>query len=350
MPADFLQAAKAARSAIPVPALNLESIRRRSQAERASDRWRRALVCVAASLGLIGGAVALAANLNRGIHVWMFGNKIEANVTSFAQVREPMRQDVRRIVEGAAFHVLLPAGVPNDLRVLWIGYTPAAHPTTVTISYVHPSGAPGMGISLFANSALDADKKRSPNGPAQSLITRGVHFTIGDETVLVQGPHVSQAQVSRIERAMRSQTAAQAEAALDSQLPKVAVLDAIPSTPVVIAAEGRAPLGGTSLLLGPWALHEIPARAAGDQPLRDPRSLEYLDIPNVHGRPDYRNARMQWRRNIAIPAAGVRVIEAMLRRAGIAPDCACQVLVHGTGPATYEGWRIDAKTLKATRI
>src|SRR5579872_1096947 len=105
MPADFSAAAKGARMQIVVPPLDIEVICERSYAEKVSDRLRRSAISIAVSLGILGSAVALAASLNQGVHVWIFGNTFEATIQSFAQVRAPMAADVERIATSAAFPV-----------------------------------------------------------------------------------------------------------------------------------------------------------------------------------------------------------------------------------------------------
>lgn len=350
MPVDFSAAAKAARAAIPVPALNLHAVRERSKSAAIAERARRILLAAAVSVGVLGSAAALAANLDRGIHVWMFGNTIEASVTSFAQVRSPMAADVERIVKSAAFTVTLPAGVPKNDRILWIAYSPADHPTFVQILFANPSGALPLSAAVLETSSIERNRALLAQAAGPHTTSRAEHFTVGPETVLLGAPALTAAQKARVQHAMQSDTPARAQADLDAHLTRLLVLAPVASIPIELAAERVAPRSGKNVLLGRWALHELPARTAHGEPLRDPRPIVFTNIPSVNGQPDYRNATVQFARPIAVSAAGARSIEAMLRRAGIAPDCACQVLVHRTGPAAYEGWRIDAKTLKATRI
>lgn len=341
MPADFSATAKHARLQIAVPPVDIDAIRERSAGSGARARLRRIGASIAVSLGIAGSAVALAATLNHGVHVWIFGNTFEATIRSFAQVRAPMATDVERVAKSAAFPVTLPAGVPKGYRVMWIAYSPADHPTFITVNYQTPSGAPGMGVTIIRTSSIERERALLPQSSSARTTTRGLHFEIGNETVLVQGPHLTPARSSDVERAMQSATPAQALADLKSHLTRLVVLAPVMTTPLELAAERIAPLSGKNFLLARWGLHELPARAARNQPLRDPRPIEFTNIPSVHGQPDYRNATVQFARPVAISAEGVRVVVQALQRAKIGPQCGCAILVHQEA-RTYTVWKIDA--------
>lgn len=348
MPADFSTIAKAARLQIAVPPLDSAAISERTRVHSASERLRRIGISVAVSAGIAGSAVALAATINQGIHLWISGNTLHASVQSFAQVRAPMASDVERIAKSAAFPVTLPAGVPKTYRVMWIAYTPAEHPTFISIMFESPSHTGGMGITLVQTSSIEPNGALRGSGSARTT-THGRHFQIGAETVLVQGRHVTPAQASAVERAMASNPPAQTLADLQTHLTRLLVLAPLPSVSLELAAEGLAPKTGKNILLARWALHELPARAARNQPLRDPRPIEFTNIPSVNGQPDYRNATVQFARPVAIAANGVHVIESALQSAHIGPNCGCAILVHQAA-GTYRIWKIDVKTLKASRL
>ncbi|HET9095272.1 MAG TPA: hypothetical protein VFN37_01310 [Candidatus Baltobacteraceae bacterium] len=113
-------------------------------------------------------------------------------------------------------------------------------------------------------------------------------------------------------------------------------------------AERIAP-AGYNVLLGQWDIHQIPNLAAKGKALRDGRTVNITNIPQVHGQPEYRHARLQWPKAIAIPADGVRAVAAVLRSEKPGPNCDCAILVHQNSGA-YAVWEIDAKTLRATRL
>ena len=340
MPADFSLAAKHARLQIAVPTLDIAEIRERSTASSARARLRSLALSIAVSLGIVGSAVALA-SMNQGIHVWIFGNTFQARIQSFAQVRAPMASDVERIAESAAFSVTLPEGVPEDYRVMWIAYTPADHPTFITVRYQTPSDKPGMSVTVIQTSSIERNPALLAQTPGARTTTHGHHFEVGGETVLVQGLHVTDADASAVQRAMASATRQHALADLESHLTRLVVLAPVPSARFELAAERLAPRSGKNFLLARWALHELPARAAHNQPLRDPRTVQATIIPGVRGGPDYRNATLKFARPVAIPADGVQIVAAALRRARIGPNCNCAILVHQSG-GSYAIWKIGA--------
>lgn len=348
MPVDFSSAAKAARAQLAVPAIDMDAIGVRSRTG-VGVGLRARVFSWAIALGVLGTAAALAAGAHKGIHLWMSGNTMEAAIQSFAQVRAPMASDVERIANSAAFPVTLPVGVPTNYRVVWIAYSPSEHPTLITIKYETPSGAPAMAISVVQTSSIERNRALLPPSPTPRTATHGWHFEIGSETVLVQGRHVTSAQVLNVERTMQSKTPAQALADLQAHLTPLLVLAPVPSVPLELAAERLAPASGTNMLLARWALHELALRAQANEPLRDPRPITVTNIPSVNGQPDYRNATVVFDRPIAIQAGAVKSIESILRRAKVGPGCSCAIVVHQAN-GNYDVWKIDASTLKVTRL
>lgn len=348
MPVDFSTAAKAARAQLAVPVVDVEAIRERSHAG-VGARLRTRIISCAIALGILGCGAAAFASIGGGIHLWLFGNTVEATIESFAQVRAPMASDVERIVKSAPFRVMLPVGVPRDYRVVWIAYSPAEHPTLITMSYQTPSGAPGMTVTIVQTSTVERNRALLAQPAAARTATQARHFQVGAETVLVQGRQMTPTQASRVERAMRSESPQKALADLGVHLTRLLVLAPAPSVPLEVAAERLAPPNGKNMLLARWALHELPARAQNHQPLRDPRPIQFTNIPSVNGHPDYRNATVTFARPIAIGAEGVRFIESVLKSAKIGPNCGCAILVHQAN-GTYSIWKIDEKTLNPARL
>ena len=346
MPADFSTLAKRARMQIPVPALDIDVIRLRSAVSGARERLRRLVAGAAIALGAAGAAATLASTAS-GWHLWLFGNKVEVVVQSLAMVREPMAADVRAIVQRAAFPVVLPDGLPRGLSVFGITYSPVERPTLMTIQYGSASDPWAMGVSLIETQAIAAGEKLLPAGPAQALTTQGYHFRIGRETVLVQGRHISSAQVARIRALMQRETPTRTAAAFNALLPSIVVLQKV-TTQVSEAAERIAP-PGTNVAIGDWDLRAVSRLAAHDKPLRDSRTVYLMNIPQVHGEPDYRNATLYWPKAIAISSAGVRAVAAAMRRLRTGPSCNCAILVHVSNGA-YTFWKIDQKTLKVPKL
>lgn len=345
MPADFSSMAKHARVRIPVPPLNLENIRARSAASGARARLRRLVLALATSLGVIGGAVAFA-SIGGGVHLWLTGNGVKAVVRSFTIVRDPMAADVERIASRATFPVVFPVGVPRSAHSWWIAYSPAENPDMITIQYRDALGRSYLSVTLVDNAKIRRDLGQMPPGMAQAKTTKGVHWQIGGETVIAQSRHVPGSDIAGIKNAMQNESPASSQAIFEAMLPKIMVEQVQPR--VAEAAE-RIAAPGKNVLLGKWDIHQIPSLAAKSKALRDGRTVNITNIPQVHGQPDYRHATLQWPKVIAIPADGVRAVAAALRSAKIDANCDCAILVHENGRA-YAAWKIDAKTLQSTRL
>lgn len=346
MPVDFSTRAKNAQERIPVPVLDFDVIRSRSAANGARERMRRFVAGAAIALGVAGAAAAFA-NTAGGWHIWFFGNNVKAEVQSLATVREPMITDVRAVVQRAAFPVILPDGLPRGLRVRGIAYSPIERPTLMTVQYGSAADPWAMGITLIDTRAIAADEKMGSAGLARGWTTQGYHFRIGGETVLVQGRLVSSKQAANIRAAMQRETPAQTAEAFNALLPRIIILQKV--TPQVAAAAERIAPAGTNVAIGDWDLHAIPRLAAHDRPLRDSRTVYLTNIPQAQGKPDYRNATLEWPKAFAVSPAGVRAVAAAMRRSHTAADCDCAILLHASG-ATYTVWKIEQKTLNVTEL
>lgn len=345
MPADFSTAAKAARLQITVPPVDIEAIRGRSAASSARARMRRLAFALTASLGVIGGAIAFA-NIGGGVHLWLTGNGVRAVVESFTTVRDPRAADVKRIASHATFPVVFPVNVPGSARSWWIAYSPADKPDMITIQYRDALGKPYLGVTLVDNAKIRRDIGLMPAGPAQAKTGKAVHWQIGGETVIAQSSRMSQSDIAGIKAAMQNESASRSQAAFEASLPKIVIEQVQPR--VAQAAERIAP-PGSNVLLGKWDIHQIPTLAAKGKALRDGRTVNITNIPQLHGEPDYRHATLQWPKAIAIQADGVRAVAAVLRSEKLGPNCDCAILVHQNGGA-YAVWEIDAKTLQVSRL
>jgi hypothetical protein len=351
MHADFSIAAKQACTQIPVPNLDVNAIRARSQSFGIRARVRRLAFSVAAALGIAGAAVALAANLSQGVHVWFFGNKTVAIVQSFAQVRHPMAADLRALSAKTPFPLVLPAGVPSAAQVLWIAYDPVDKPNFITIQYRDADGRPYMSVTLIDSARLAADRTAMPRGPAHGVISSrpAANWEIGRERVFVQSSHLSATQVARIKHLMQTQTAVQTQLEFESRLPKVAIELPSPKSSRLDGVAQRIAPAGKNVLIGPWEIAQLPRIAAKGKPLYDGRTVYLTSIPQVHGTPDYRKAQLYWPKSVVLPAGGVREVASRLRGAHTGPNCGCAILVNRSGD-TYKIWKIDVKTLKAAPL
>lgn len=347
MHAEFSIAAKGARSQIAVPVLDISAVRERARAAGLRARLRT-IVSGIVGAGVLGTAVALAANFLPGVHVWFIGNKTIATVQSFAIVRNPLSADVRRIVQSATFPVVLPAGVPRGARVLAMMYSPADHPELFTIQYRDASGKQILGVSIVDDAKVARDRALMPNGPAQGVVTSGGQlWHVDRETVGAKSRFLSTAQIAAIRTVMQSASPAQSLVQFEALLPRISVQSVPPQ--LADAAERYAP-SGNNVLLGKWEIREIPTIAAQGKPLRDARTVYLTNIPQVHGQPDFRNATLFWPKSVAIPAHGVRAVADVMQRTHIGPACGCAILVHWTGAGPYTVQKIDVKTLKVTSL
>lgn len=346
MHSNFSATAKNARMQIPVPPLDIEAIRVRSAANGARERVRRLVAGAAMALG-VGGVAAALASTAGGWHLWLFGNKVEVVVQSLGAVRNPVAADVRNVVARAAFPVVLPDGVPPRLRVLGIAYSPIDRPTLMTIQYGNASDPWVIAVSLIDTEKIAADEKLLPAGPAHAFMTHGYHFPIGREMVLVQGRHISAADAQRVEAAMEHESPAQTAAAFDALLTHIIVLQKVTSQVAEVAERVAPP--GEDVVVADWDMRLIPRLATQGKPLRDSRTVYALNIPQVHGQPDYQDATLYWPKGIAIAPNGVRAVAATLRRSHTGPNCNCAILVHASSGA-YTVWKIDQRTLRATKL
>jgi len=342
MHSDFSVAAKNARMQIPVPSLDIEAIRARSAANGARERVRGLLAGAALALG-IGGAIAALASTAGGWHLWMFGNKVEVTVESLGIVRYPEATDVRNIVSRASFPVILPDGVPPGLRVVGIMYSPIDRPTMMTIQYGNAAHPRALAVSLIDTAKIAADEKLLPPGPAQAVVSRPYHFLVGREMVLLHSGTVAK----RVETAMQHESPAQTASAFDALLTHIIVLQKV--TPSIAEVAARIAPPGRNVVFADWDMRLIPRLAQQGKPLRDSRAVYLSRIPQVHGRPDYRNATVSWPKAIAIAPNGVRAVAAALRRSHTAPNCKCAILVHASNGA-YTIWKIDQGTLHAAQL
>lgn len=345
MSTEFSTAARAARLQIAVPPADMEAIRERSEAFGARVRLRRFVTSIAISLGVLGTAAAFA-SIGGGVHLWLTGNGVKAIVESLTTVRDPMAADVERVVSHATFPVVFPVAVPRTARSWWIAYSPADEPDMITIQYRDLLGKPYLSVVLVDNAKIRRDLGRMPGGPAQAATSKGVHWQIGGETVIAQGRHVPASVIAAMETAMRTESPAHSRALFEATLPKMVIEQVQPR--VAQAAERIAP-PGNDVLLGTWDIQQIPGLAAKGKALRDGRTVNISNIPQVHGEPDYRRATLQWPKALAISADGVRAVAIAMRSAGIGANCGCAILVHRNAGA-YLVWKIDAKTLQVSRV
>lgn len=346
MHADFSSAAKAARAQLVVPAIDVEAIRNRSQADGIRARLRRLVVACAFALGAIGAGVAFAANTG-GVRVWLLGGKMAAiEIQSFAMARSPMADDLRKIADSATFPVVWPAGLPAGSRIGWVIYTPADHPDFLSISYRDRSGHSLTSVSIIDSRFVETDKALLPKDAHVVTGPSPYVWHAGGETVFMSKAYHPASAVAAIRSAMLRMAPA---ASLALNMSFAATIETETGAwDFVNAAERLAPVD--SVLLSPAQIGQMARLAGQDRPLLDNRTVILRHIPFKNGKPDYANAILDFPRDdIALPPAGVRAVSLALNRGNVTHKCGCAVLVHPSNRG-YAIWKVDAKTGKATAL
>lgn len=341
MHADFSSAAKAARAQLVVPAIDVESIRNRSQADGIRARLRRLVVACAFALGAIGAGMAFAANTG-GVRVWLFGDKAMLEIKSFAMTREPMPADLKRIAQSATFQVVWPVGIP-DARIAWVAYSPADHPDFLTVNYFDNSGHATTGVSIVDSRYVQTNRALLPKTNVVGGRTPYI-WRVGEETVfMTRGQNAARA--AAIRSAMLRTSASTSLSQNESFATNIIVAPG--AAAFLKTAERIAPDG--SVLLPAARIPELARLSARNKPFADGRTIIATNIPSKKGEPDYAHATLQFAHTVAIPAAGVRDAAAALARAHVRRTCGCAVLIHHAAGG-YTVWTIDAKTGKATAL
>lgn len=302
MPSDFVQRARVAFAALPVPVVPLAGIRARSRRRDLRDRASFAAAGAAVLVASFGVASGAGAAITDAIRVWISGGTAAIDVRGMTVTKHPMRSDLADVVARATFPVVFPVALPHGMRLWQLMSAPSDHPTTVTVEYTSAGGAL-LGFTLIDASSVTAGS--APAGLPNQAVRR---WTAGREVVIV--PASRAAKTAPIERAMQKTTPAASLAATGLLAARIVSFDA--PFKVEIAAEKIA-TDARSVLLDGRPLSLISSLARAGRPLLDTRTVTLTDIPQVDGSPDYRHATLRFSRGIAVSATGVREIAAYLR-------------------------------------
>ena len=303
MPSEFVERARCAYAAIPVPGPPLDRIRKR--VHRRGMRDRAVAIAFGAVLAVTGGTVIAApgagAAISNAIRVWVSGGTAAIDVRGLVVTKNPTPGDLASVAARATFPVVFPVALPATMRVHQLMFAPADHPTTITVLYASPTGST-RGFTLVDASTVN------PDPPPSGTFRRAIHrWRIGREDVIDSASRV--AADASIERAMRSITPAgslNVTAAIAAHITNLGA-----ALNVQIEAERRGRDGG--VLIDPRHLELIPSLARASLPLRDDRTVTLTDIPRIAGTPDYAHAKLQFSRSVAISADGVKDVAAYLR-------------------------------------
>ncbi len=355
MYSDFSMRAKYARAHLPVPDVPMSSILARSAARKGRQRIRAIALTCAISVAMAGTAAAFTTNFFEGVKLWLTGNSATIVIHSFAVTREPTLANVRRIVSSAAFPVTLPVGLPAGTRVWGIMYAPAEHPNVIAIQYQNDRGL-NAGFELFDTKAIASGPPPMPG----VTTTRTVHWKVGGETVLAGREAQKYLDITRIQRAMAASSPEQSLAATQPMLSQAIVLGP-PTAQQERIARQYVRAGANAIVMGPFVVRQIPMLAKRGKPLIASNTTRLVNIPLVHGVPDYMNATLKWPRDVALTPAGVKAVAAVMEYAHLPSNCKC-VTVVDRGPANSYGvwavasgqaakhYTVDVNTLKVTLL
>lgn len=350
---DFSAQARSARDLIPVPAVPMDAIRGRSNAARKRGRLRALVACAAIFVVAVGAGAGVGAKIYDGVRVRLAGGSAQMRMHSALMLRQPTASELRGVVARATFPVVFPAGLPAGTRVDAVYATPDGRPRAIFIRYLNPAGDGGSFV------LLDPDVVETDGAflKASASLGDAYDWRVGGEIVLTGKNSISPDGVARVKAAMANVSPAQSLAATEAMLPTVTVL----GDPVRLQiAERIRPQNGRSVLLSPNELRSISRLAKRRAPVLDSRTFHLTRIPYANGQIDYRKARGRRSTAIGVSASGVRAIDAVLRSAGGAKRCGCEILFNqpnGTtywvwtismsGPAVAKKYAVDARTLIA---
>lgn len=344
MQSDFSASAKAARAALLVPELPMDSIHRRSRAIGRNDRIRSFAAGGAIALGAVG-ASALGMKLYDGIGVWLSGDRAAVVARSFAIENAPMPADLKALSDRATFPVVYPAGLPSGARLARVIYAPFDRPSQIVVSYRDMRGNFNAGFALIDSRTLGSGLALLPNGsPAGYGKVR--QWRAGAETVIVSDNVLSPDVARAVRTAMQRVTPAQSLQLAESSAWNVRLLGG--SDAAALAAERLSPGG---VLVDRGNLAQIPSLARTHAPLMRPRALYLTGIPYVNGEPQYQRATVDAVREVAIPANGVRAIAAVMGAAasnGAQRGC-CEIYYTAPANGRYEIWTVPVAGTEAAR-
>lgn len=332
MRSDFVERGRSARAQLPVPEIQMGLIRRRVADAKRHHGVVFALSVVVA-LSVLGVGAAYGQKVYQGVRLWLSGEKAAVAVSAFAMVRQPMASDVRDAVSHAAFPVVLPVGLPPGTRLNMLMYSPADHPTSITISYggTLPTSAL-FGLSVFDSATVNTDDSTLPGGFARPKFGDVYRWQVGSETVTVPKAHISVDAVNRIKAGMFQVSSTHSLALTETIARKVWLQPG--ALTLAAVAEHDAP-DGRGVVLDQQHIGWIPGLAKRGQPMIDSRTVFLTNIPTVNGEPDYTKAILSWPKHIVISAAGVRAINAVLLQTRVRSNCSCGVLFDQTQATAY---------------
>jgi hypothetical protein len=334
MPSDFAEAGIRLNDAIAVPEAPLSSIRNRSREKSAQHRSHLLIACALAILATVGSGVVLAEKMS-GIRIWLSGNNVTVALHSLATIKNPNAKDLRRVLSGATFPVVLPVGIPAGMRLNRIIFAPPDHPNVISLEYRDGKNTLGWEFVLADASAVE-------HGAIPPLMKSETvrQWNVGSETVIMTHPGEFAGQ-PEIEAAMLRSTPSESFEQTLPALYRITLPDSDSNSfKLQDFANSIAPVDGQSVLLGRDILSLAVDLARGRKPLVVPRMTTLNNIPTASGKPDLGNASTHMEKDVAVSADGVRAIAAVLatRACGSAPQFRCAVLFNDRVGRPYRIW------------
>lgn len=349
MLSDFAAAGKRARSAIAVPELPMENIRAQSTVQHKRGKIRTLIVSAAISLAMVGTAAAFGTHIYNGVRLWMSGARSSLSIQSFVLVKEPTASDLRHVVATATFPIVLPLGVPKGAHLWRLEYAPARHPNAVFLEYRDERTHFHAQFALFDSSAIQHGQSPAPSIAAMTQpLEHQYRWRIGRETVLAGKTALTASLAARIKAAMTAATPASSLAATTPVLSNAIVMVVAPGLEDL--AVRYAPHRRKSVVVGPRFPAMIAHLARTNKPLLDGHVVDLTNIPaGANGEPDYQKATLRWPHTIAIPASGLRALNAVLHHVHASANCRCLIFFNGKTNAAYSIWLLDLSPQRVLR-
>jgi hypothetical protein len=348
MPSDFAKVGKTLESAISVPDLPIESIRRGARAARVRHQWRVLVACVLAAIVALGSGTVLAAKAFQ-FRIWLYGNRAAGTpLRSFTIYLGPDETTLRHVISSATFPVVLPMALPSGARVLRLVTAPADHPSVILIMY-HTYGSRDLGYTLIDSSLVQNGAPPPLPDVVSAPIARMHFWRVGSEMVLSQDP-LQWPQDDTIKAAMLRATPAASLAHTISRLYRITSLGGFLG--VANIADAIAPADGRSALIDRGHLDELPALVRSEKPLFVMQSTMVDDIPTIRGRQDLGHASFHpGPKKLAVSARGLRAVAAVLKTnaCGNAPTFTCEMLINERSGMPYRVWVLPIRSPKAAK-
>jgi hypothetical protein len=362
MPSDFAEAGKRFETAIPVPELQVSSIRNRSKNESARHRSRVLIACALAAIVALGSGTVFA-EMYGGIRIWLSGDRAEVLIHSFSMVQNPNADDLRRVTADATFPVVLPAGIPKGMHMNLLIFSPPRHPNLIEVTYRNAAtDARSAQIILLDSSTVNHGEAPSlPNGD-KLQVGQVTHWNVGQETVIAMGTRKQ----AEMKAAMSGMTPAESLVETLPMLYRITILGV--QDKLADVADAIAPSEGRSVLADRHDLSQIATLAQSHKPLKVTRVTTFDTFPSVGGKPDWQHAQHRQIEEVVLSAGGVRALATVVASnvcgngAKTGSGFTCEMLVNERSGRAYWVWTIplnrstpptkyvvDAKTSRVVR-